>query len=140
MPRVQYSLASLFELTLGFAAFLSSLAVSLHKGSPVDPRVVWVIGWLILCTVYRRQRARGVMLLNGVGAIVLGPYFVLSWLLWSSRGIFGLEVPPHVLAHFGTAVGLACFGGTLVSFPAFVVWFFSPRRPTEDAGRGRQQE
>jgi hypothetical protein len=140
MPRVQYSLGSLFELTLGGAAFSACLAVWLHRGSPVDPRLVWIIAWLILTTIYRKQHARGVMKVNALAAITLGPCLVLAWPAWSSWGGFGLPVPEDALTTFATAASFACLAGTVVSFPAFVVWFLLLRRPADRAGDGARAE
>ena len=146
MPRVQYSLASLFELTLACAALLSPMVLYLdaQRGETTGWRVLSASfgGWAVLLVIYARHRHWGIILLHGllVGLVAAVAAFFGLVLLFDSvlSGVRVIEAPGGVAMRLLELGAVACFLGTLISLPPFL-WFFFHRPPARAGHENREE-
>lgn len=114
MPRVQYSLASLFELTLALAAFLPSVTLLLGDNAMSPRAAATAIGcWLVLLGLYLRRRYVAVAVIHAF-FVILSPIALADYEVWTMRG-------PEIARGFFFAIACACLLGTVLGFPVFVI-------------------
>ena len=146
MARVQYSLASLFELTVACAALLSPLVMWVEAAAAEAGgwRVLSASfgGWAVLLVIYARHRHWGILILHGllVGLVAAVAAFFGLVLLFDSviSGVRAIEAPGRAALGLLAYAALACFLGMLFSLPPFL-WFFFHRRASR-AGQENRDE
>ena len=144
MPRVQYSLGSLFELTLALSAYLAAIAVLVHGPGSMSPRIATTlcVSWAILLVVYLRRRYVAMVVIHAFCAVLMLPSLVGALdLAFSSDEALRDGFRDHFHAF-----AMACLSGTFLSFPVFVVRFFRlgsrmrSETPVSDQGPARDPE
>ena len=123
MPRAQYSLASLFGLTVACGAYLSTLTVlaRLQWSGHLSwqPTSALIVAWLVLTVFYIRRDARVIVVLHCLALAIAGvclPFVIAAY--GEQLGGTSPRTSPGSIA--GDVVALSCAAGTLFSLPAFV--------------------
>ena len=115
MSRVQYSLASLFELTLALAAYVAGM-MHILVATPQQPYwkggTTMLVTWLVLCIVYLRRRCVPALLVLYAATGIAG-LAAIEALRGPSPGVFPVKL--------AAAVPPACLVGMFLSFPALIV-------------------